>query len=370
MSTSEARLIANRKNALRSTGPRTPEGKGRSRANGLKHGLAGEGLVLPEGDAAEVARRTGALEAEMRPRTELGRILVGRVAFLSVRLERSERHEMAAVAGNVRNAEADFDDRRLGAVEALAANIADEPTTSVRRLRGSPEGLARLLAGWAELRADLLGPRRDAWSPGHPARMENLLGLPRQDHRVSRVAALSLALRSDFSHLAPGDGEGLDERARSGWARLELAAMIDAEVDRLREAREAFDPSIIEADRAGAAECALFDASPEAVLARRYEAATERGLYRALREFRQAEAEADDPAPIEAGIAGASRPLGSSRPAVEAPPAPLPPPAPTRPIPAPALPPAPPMPAPARRPIAPSSDFVAMSIGRPGGGTA
>jgi hypothetical protein len=40
-------IEANQQNAQRSTGPRTPEGKARVRLNALKHGLAGEHLVIP-----------------------------------------------------------------------------------------------------------------------------------------------------------------------------------------------------------------------------------------------------------------------------------------------------------------------------------
>ncbi len=57
MPASEAQIRANRENAARSTGPKTDEGKERSRANALKHGLTGGGIVLPEADAAEVEAR-------------------------------------------------------------------------------------------------------------------------------------------------------------------------------------------------------------------------------------------------------------------------------------------------------------------------
>jgi hypothetical protein len=39
---SEARLNANRLNSEHSTGPRTGEGKKRTRLNGLRHGLTGQ----------------------------------------------------------------------------------------------------------------------------------------------------------------------------------------------------------------------------------------------------------------------------------------------------------------------------------------
>ena len=108
MPASEARLLANRANALKSTGPKTVEGKEASRANGYKHGLTGSGVVMPEAERAEVEALARALESELKPSGELGRILVRHAATMAVRMERCASLEMEAVAGRVRQAEADF----------------------------------------------------------------------------------------------------------------------------------------------------------------------------------------------------------------------------------------------------------------------
>ena len=55
MIASEARNKASKINAAKSTGPpRLPRVVHRSRRNGLKHGMTGQGIVLHEADAAEV----------------------------------------------------------------------------------------------------------------------------------------------------------------------------------------------------------------------------------------------------------------------------------------------------------------------------
>ncbi len=97
MPASEAQILANRRNAQLSTGPKTSEGKERSRANALKHGLTGEGVVLPNEDAAEVERMFEGFEADFRPSDEMGRLLVRRMATCVVRMDRAVLQEAAAL---------------------------------------------------------------------------------------------------------------------------------------------------------------------------------------------------------------------------------------------------------------------------------
>src|SRR4051812_11149398 len=91
MIVSEARLAANRRNAQLSTGPRTAEGKARSRANALKHGLC-SAFVVAE-DAQLVQDRAHDFCGAARPQDSLQAWLVTQVSLLSIRIERCERIE-------------------------------------------------------------------------------------------------------------------------------------------------------------------------------------------------------------------------------------------------------------------------------------
>ena len=67
MGSSEARTLANRANSLKSTGPKTLEGKATSRRNAFKHGMAGVGdLPGPLEDLALVDQRAKALTVEFK----------------------------------------------------------------------------------------------------------------------------------------------------------------------------------------------------------------------------------------------------------------------------------------------------------------
>ena len=125
MPASEARIRANQQNALLSTGPKSQEGKEKSRANALKHGLTGSGVVMPEGDSAEVERRAVAFAAELNAEGEVGHLLARRAALNSVRMERAADQQMVALTMKIRQVEADFVAPE-GASEEEAAKMRSE----------------------------------------------------------------------------------------------------------------------------------------------------------------------------------------------------------------------------------------------------
>jgi len=287
MPASQAQIDANRRNAQLSTGPTTEEGKNRSRANSLKHGLTGEGIVLPVEDVEEIDRLFETLAAEMKPGNELARRLVNRVALLTVRLERSAEHEAKAIAHKMRKATAEFDDARFAEMEKCYSWIAAEPETNARRLRMSPEGLNRILNVLRDLRDNLDHPDGFRWDWQYCEQLHHVLGLRRVDVPVSRFRALSDAMEGNFRSLNKADGADLEPNDRREWARVALLERIDAEIDRHQGLLDRFDLEGLALDRDEAAHRVLFDPSPAATLARKYEATSERGLFRTLKEFRE-----------------------------------------------------------------------------------
>jgi len=135
--TSPARVAANRTNARRSTGPRTPAGKRRASRNATTHGVFCADVVLP-GENASLFReiRNQHLDA-FRPQTIVELALVDRVVAATWRLRRLSGAE-AALLGGKAAALAEQASAMAGRVAEEADDVlADENRTrGYRRARG------------------------------------------------------------------------------------------------------------------------------------------------------------------------------------------------------------------------------------------
>ena len=210
MACSPARLLANRANALKSSGPKTAGGKERSRANAVKHGLTGAGIALPTEDAAEVERRFSAMERELKPEGELAGYLVRRVAGLTIRVERCMRHESKMSADRVRHAVDDHDERRAVEVEGAFARLSTDPAASARALLRTPEGTGRMIEAWLGIKDDLARKQPTRSARQHLELAENLMGRRAADLPISRAGALCEAICLNFRFLDDHDGAELD----------------------------------------------------------------------------------------------------------------------------------------------------------------
>src|SRR5262245_7318967 len=93
--TSQQQLQANKINARNSTGPRTPEGKAKSRLNSRKHGLTGRMLIIVGEVAEDFDRLRVELLEEHNPQSSLEIELVERIAGILWRLRRVPSFEAA-----------------------------------------------------------------------------------------------------------------------------------------------------------------------------------------------------------------------------------------------------------------------------------
>jgi hypothetical protein len=87
--TSLRQIEANRHNALKSTGPKTEDGKERSRRNALRHGLTAETVIKPLESRNEYRAFEAAILTEYLPQTPIEQELVRRLASLFWRLRRA-----------------------------------------------------------------------------------------------------------------------------------------------------------------------------------------------------------------------------------------------------------------------------------------
>jgi hypothetical protein len=87
--TSFQQFEANRRNALRSTGPKTDAGKRRSRVNAVRHGLTAETVVGSLEDAEDYKAFEATIIADYCAETAVARELVLRLASLLWRLRRA-----------------------------------------------------------------------------------------------------------------------------------------------------------------------------------------------------------------------------------------------------------------------------------------
>jgi hypothetical protein len=95
-------LAANRANARKSTGPRTPEGKQKSAMNAVTHGIMARPVVPPSlepyEDRAAYDRLLAALHAQWAPAGEVESTLIDTIASCRWRLDRFARAEGGAIA--------------------------------------------------------------------------------------------------------------------------------------------------------------------------------------------------------------------------------------------------------------------------------
>ena len=107
---SDRQLAANKKNAQKSTGPKTPEGRAAVRLNGVKHGLTAATLVLPGESESDFQSLLDSFESEHLPATPTEEALVRQMTMAQWRLRRLYQVEAAFFRLRLDDTEEDIED--------------------------------------------------------------------------------------------------------------------------------------------------------------------------------------------------------------------------------------------------------------------
>ena len=337
---SEKKAAANRRNARKSTGPKTLEGKNRSKLNALQHGLRSAITILPTEDAAAFEARKVAWTEELQPAGDFEAYLVDLVVANSWRLDRCRRAEASLLQTRGRDAREAFDRAIADRNRALIEELPDAPARAAARLRETFEGTLWMIGRleWHNAALDCRG----YWEPSEKDEVLNLLGKSPSgmftDQLVQDISEAFLnsgwidetdpdeivsllnldlyppkGMKTSELHRRLEGFVAARERAAEAVAehehefdpgdraRKDLTAIMNRELEGLRpqlarlQAKEALD-------RAEAAVFAGCDVSPAGQALARYEASQRRAFHSAIRDLlkhRESAAEAVPSVPLD-----------------------------------------------------------------------
>ncbi len=335
---SEAKRAANARNGKRG-GPKTPEGRSRSRMNGLRHGMRAEALVLlPGEDEEKFRRRLDAWAGDLQPHGAVERYQVETAVVASWRRDRCLRAETAVLTDRVLDAADPDPEAEDARARRLGARLARDPAAVAHKLRTTVAGCRWMLRRWDDLGATL--DEAGFWEHSRLHLALGLLGFTapqwRDEWQVTGVVMGYLSARrgvqttasdvrfalggkpaamspvefeqelESMAALATGNAEG-----RAGLKEVVAEARADLRA-RLEWVEE------VEARRqATAADRAAFDDSAAGQRRQRYEAMHERTLRSALRDLRVAQAQrlADEEDAVTAATVGSGEGGAGSGPA-------------------------------------------------------
>jgi hypothetical protein len=255
---SQKRIDANRRNAMRSTGPKSAEGKEKSRRNSLVHGLAGAGVVVAEREMNALADRVAMWSASLCPVDAFEMGLVETIAVESLRIERCRVEEDLARDFRARRAGHCWGDERKAVVAKAARALGRRPAETAMVLASSAPGCDWLIDRWRMLGFAL--DKAGEWTDEQRNMALDMLG----------VAADLRDLETPID--APEDLDAIQFRQ----------ALVDDQLERLIGRKEETLDDIEDDLREATALGYAVDLDPALTLIRRYEAASFRRMRWAL----------------------------------------------------------------------------------------
>jgi hypothetical protein len=297
---SPARLEANRRNAQKSTGPKTPEGKAIARQNPLKHGLSGAGFVVHPLDEEPLRIRLEDWTRDLDPQDSVEGWMVGRASLASVRVDRCAVVERACQVNRIKNAANDWLKNARCLAEDYSRGLESKPQATLSILLGRAIGCEWLIAAWDEIGQTL--QTRGFLSEQDLNRALRLLGQSSPPQATAAgplvpiwAAGLVLQSRLDLDEVDRFRGRStakLPPRERQAECRKDLPALeearttwtnlIQSERDHLSQRAQVLWTDVDGPERQNAEERALFDPSETAEKMARYEKSNSSEVHRFL----------------------------------------------------------------------------------------
>jgi hypothetical protein len=296
----ERQILANQQNALKSTGPKTDEGKDKSCRNALQHGLTGAGKVMRRGDDRRLRKTLKAWREHLQPIDVLEDCLVAQAAVATVRLRRCRKKDLADLARRKHRATRRWEVRQQKARDASVELLGTEPGKAVEQLEANSFGCDWMIERWRELAGALEEP--GFWDDRQAALAVRMLGkdpdtAPMNDSSLTRLRLAILAVTPD---LDPDDADAffeestaeLDPQARKEGlskrlpdpetGRIMLFEIAQDEIARLEPLSQQLWEDQNEPERQEAEDVSLVDTTLAGARALRYENAHEMSLHRSV----------------------------------------------------------------------------------------
>ena len=268
---SSAQIEANRRNAQKSCGPKSDEGKSRSRFNALKHGMTAQTVLLPGDDGKAFLGRLQSLQEDLQPRNSLEGVAIERLAGDLWKADRAELAAGARINWRLRHGQATrqrkdreeaiklgqhllfqpafplpvgIEEREAKAKGGLGkfplADVPGDPHHPARlllKLEATVAGCDWLLNCWRDLRFRLEIPGQ--WVMNNVWKLVRLLGKTalevKDDYQVALLVLASMALLSEPESTPDSGQQPSFAEAASAVNRDKRLSRIAAGITRLCE---------------------------------------------------------------------------------------------------------------------------------------
>ncbi len=355
---SEAKRLANARNAKKSTGPRTKEGKKRSAMNAMTHGLTARIAILPDEDPKAFEQRMASWKEIFQPRNDVELYHTESAVYFSWQLARARRALTARLYLKSLDSADDKHKAEVQKVAELAARLfrnesagpaggtqsgheadqsvdpwigpifdEDHPASLMQELEDLASGCLWLQARWGQL--GTLLKRGLAWEADERFQVVRLLGLhpfdadpddlvpilqachvldPRAGDLASELSLGRLAAHAYHCQKRPAQPQSLADKVA---ARDTLLAIVSREHDRLEAVAEALKEQL-ELRSALVPDVVGVDLSPDGERMRRYETTCNKSMWRAIDEVNKRKGPVGYEMPRSAWLAGADETTDSS----------------------------------------------------------